>query len=59
MKGYVIFRHLFIFLKCLVHGWKDTAVGRMSGSNSVVQRDEGALVKHDPVGEISVFCEAH
>lgn len=31
----------------------------MSGSNSVVQRDEGALVKHDPVGEISVFCEAH
>lgn len=51
----MIFKHLFIFLKCLVHRWKDIAVGRMSGTYSVVQRDGGALAKHDPDGEISVF----
>lgn len=54
MIGFVIFKHLFIFLKCLVHRWKDTAVGRVSGSHSVIQRDGGTLAKHVPIGEISV-----
>lgn len=55
MKSFVIFKHLFISLECLTHGWKGTALGRMSGSNSVTQRDREALAKHDPVGEISAI----
>lgn len=54
-RVFVIFKHLFIFLKCLVARWKDTAVGRMSGSHSVVQRDGVALAKYDLGGVISVF----
>lgn len=51
----MIFKHLLISLECLAHEWKGTALGRMSGSHSVTQRDREALAKRDPVGEINVF----
>lgn len=55
MKGFVIFKHLFMSVEGLVHGWKNTALRRMSVSHSVTRRDREALARHDPAGEISVF----
>lgn len=58
-KVFVIFKHLFIFLKCLVHRWKDIAVGRMSGSYPIVQSDGELWLSMTLMETLVSFCEAH